>query len=132
MNDQLQQALAAILNKTVAGAEAGLSFLGAEIPEVIQQLLIWKAVQSGVYSIAGLILVFATALITHANLKSTKGFNLFFDEGEIAPWIMVTGPVLAGCFFAGFTVAIKHGLVAVQIYVAPKVFLIEYAASLTK
>ena len=43
MNEQLQQALVAILNKTVASVEAGANFLAAEIPDVIQQLLMWTA-----------------------------------------------------------------------------------------
>lgn len=40
MNEQLQQALATILNKSIEGIDAGVEFMQAELPEVIEQLLI--------------------------------------------------------------------------------------------
>jgi hypothetical protein len=49
MNEQLQQALSAILNKTMSGVDAGISFLSSEIPDVIHQLLVWKMAQASVF-----------------------------------------------------------------------------------
>lgn len=37
MNDQLQEALASIIDKTISGIEAGAAFLQAELPDVIHQ-----------------------------------------------------------------------------------------------
>jgi hypothetical protein len=49
MNDQLQQALLAILNATTSTVASGVNFLQAQLPDVIQQLLIWHAVESLVW-----------------------------------------------------------------------------------
>ena len=42
MNEQLQDALANLLSKTISGIDAGVAFMQAELPDVIMQLLTWK------------------------------------------------------------------------------------------
>lgn len=138
MNEQLQQALAAILNKTMAGVEAGVSFLSAELPDVIQQLLIWKAAQSLVISIGGLLLVVATSVFVRKQsrrIKNQDGYgyraNLVFDgSGDVHPGII--GVIFGAAFGWGFGVAGMLDLTWLQIWLAPKIYLIEYAASLAK
>ena len=45
MNEQLQNALAEILGKTLNGIDAASAFFFSELPDVIQQLLTWYAVK---------------------------------------------------------------------------------------
>lgn len=42
MEEQLQTALAEILSRATQGIDAGTQFLSAQLPDVIQQLLLWK------------------------------------------------------------------------------------------
>ena len=42
MNEQLQNALVNLLTKVTSGMDTATAFLSAELPEVVQQLLVWK------------------------------------------------------------------------------------------
>jgi hypothetical protein len=133
MNEQLQQALAEILNKATAGVESGAAFLQAELPDVIQQLLMWKmaaAILSILISIV-IIYAYAKALISYA--KSDRS-NRFWHDGydTISPFGFTT--LLAGGIASFFCVLciIDSLFDVLQIWIAPKIYLIEYAASLAK
>jgi len=43
MNEQLQTAVVEILNRAISGIDASVDFMQAELPEVIEQLLLWYA-----------------------------------------------------------------------------------------
>ena len=62
VNNNLQDALATLINKTVTGADAATSFLQQQVPDVIHQLLVWKMAEAGV-TIASLILLFIVAFV---------------------------------------------------------------------
>lgn len=151
MNEQLQQALASILGKTMQGVEAGVSFLSTEIPDVIHQLLVWKMAQSSVYLslyiIAAVVGIFLICKSYKTVFEYQRGSNLYYgNRGELEeegrrlmaeygskmPFSMI------GCA-AGFMsiIFLLVGGVAemstvIQIWLAPKIYLIEYAASLAK
>lgn len=126
MNEQLQNALALILGKTVTAAQAGAEFLMAELPDVIHQLLIWKAIMSGLQSLLAITLtvvgVYGYYRLFKWDMKNSsygeKGFPSFL--GGIAGVAVLTA--------AGFLFSMDW----LQILIAPKIYLIEYAASLTK
>lgn len=127
MNDQLQAALAALLNKTIAGIDAGQQFLSTQLPDVINQLLVWNAVLSLVYFVIGAALfvaTFMTILAIHRNREWWDGY-----ERPPASMVMVfTGLI-------GFLISVPiltNDLEWLQIWLAPKVYLIEYAAHLAK
>ena len=151
MNEQLQQALLAILNKAMSGVEAGVSFLSAEIPDVIHQLLMWKMVSSGV----GLLLIlFSVAILTRMAVRgvriitrhSVASSTYIRNTGEIekqaratmddlSPKLPVAIFSIAGCLVSWLVLligGIPLGFVMLKIWLAPKIYLIEYAASLTK
>jgi hypothetical protein len=139
MNESLQQALAGILNKTMAGVEAGVSFLSAELPDVIHQLLLWKMAQSLLLSFGGLLLIAASLVLAYKQSRLVKkpegefGYraNLTFDgDGDIHPGVVVLGVGTAAGLLFGF--AGLTNLDWLQIWLAPKIYLIEYAASLAK
>lgn len=132
MNDQMQQALVAILNKTMSGVEAGTSFLQAELPDVIHQLLAWKLASCLLATLISIIVIFSYWRFIRAFMKSESGSTLKDSWGE------PTGPAFAGLAIGGgasvfsLIVILFDGFTALQIALAPKVYLIEYAASLAK
>lgn len=132
MNDQMQQALFAILNKAMSGVEAGTSFLQAELPDVIHQLLAWKLASSLLAMLIGIIVIFVYWRLVRAFMKSEIDSALKDSRGN------PTTPVFAGLVIGGCASAVSlifiltDGSTALQIALAPKVYLIEYAASLAK
>lgn len=132
MNDQMQQALVAILNKTMSGIEAGASFLQAELPDVIHQLLYWKLASSLLAMLIGIIVIFAYWRLIRSFTKSERGSALKDSWGEPTGFAFA-GLVIGGCASAFSLIVIMcDGFTAMQIALAPKVYLIEYAASLAK
>lgn len=142
MNEQLQQALAQVIEKATDGVQSGVYFLSAELPDVIHQLLMWKMVESLVMCIAGITLTSAMTYIlikysgvgTKLNDSDSRWrahqVTLTHDEdGKIAPWIPVTiaMPVIPAIGFLSLV-----NIDWLKIWIAPKFYLIEYAASLVK
>lgn len=122
MNDDLQKALAEILNKTTQGVEAGVGFLQRELPDVIQQLLIWHGVRSGViFGVLVLGLIISIWLLVKGVMWSNDND---WDAGPLG----VLPLIPAGMCLAGALANLEW----LQILLAPKIFLIEYAASLVK
>lgn len=145
MNDQLEKALVQIIEKASAGVEAGINFLSAEIPDVIYQLLTWKLVEAALYIIINLIVLGLLVLITvkfsgrGSKINPDEGdynnheLTLTHDgDGDLHPGIV--GVVMVDVIAAVITLinVFTYSLVAAQIYVAPKIFLIEYATKLAK
>jgi hypothetical protein len=122
MNDELQKALATILNKTTKGVEAGVDFLQRELPDVIQQLLIWHGVKSGITFTAAIVLF---AICIHWTVRGWKwSVKTEWEAGPIG--LVAALPAM----FLGF--AALESIEWLQILLAPKLYLIEYAASLAK
>lgn len=137
MNEQLQQALTVIINKTMNGVDAGVNFLSAEIPEVIHQLLIWKMVESLAAFIAGVLLIIGTAWFLYKHTRQVKVDQyrmkptwILDGSGEVHPGII--GVAIGSMFTIGFGIDGVTNLTWLQICLAPKLFLVEYAASLVK
>lgn len=120
MNEQLQQALLVIIHKTTNAVGASIDFLSGQIPDVIHQLLVWHAVKSGL--LCTLFLV-ATSLVIFAVYKIEKKTQPI-DRGI---------PSMVGIVVSIFLLfGASQNFEWLQILVAPKIFLIEYATSLVK
>ena len=122
MNDDLQKALAEILNKSTKGVEASVGFLQRELPDVIQQLLIWHGVKSAIFFVISML---ATVLMAWGTKRIWVWARAEDDGSEP---LVVFPAFLVGVSFL-FCV---NQLDWLQIMVAPKLYLIEYAASLAK
>jgi len=46
MNEQLQQAVAELIEKSLSMLQTGADFMAAEIPDVVHQLLMWHMVKA--------------------------------------------------------------------------------------
>ena len=132
MNEELQKALVELLSKANSGIDAASGFLVAELPEVIQQLLMWH----GIYNF--IMMMVAVACISIAStlyVKVIKNLNNkdhwatnstatdFSPSGGLS---LILSIVLIIVFF--FCMNIEW----LQIWIAPKLWLLEYAAQLTK
>ncbi|AZU97844.1 TMhelix containing protein [Vibrio phage LP.2] len=127
MNEQLQNALAAILGKTIEGIDASVEFMQAELPDVISQLLIWYGAKSAIMCTLGILAVLLSAIawlkwVKHCK-KDDEGYHDEFDMYMI-PSVLCIVPAI----FAAMSINLEW----LQIWIAPKIWLIEYAASLTK
>lgn len=129
MNDQLQTALAAILGKATDAVMAGVSFLQAELPDVVRQLLLWKLVEGiSLGAVAGIFL----AVWGIVGFRVTKRISDASDSWERGwPWF-VYGMISIIPVGALSTAFVSNVLNALQIWLAPKIYLIEYAAKLAK
>ena len=129
MNEQLQQAVADLINKSVATAERAGDFIISELPDVVEQLLMYEFWYSFLVFIFGVI-IFPLAITGIVSGAKTCCLIKEDDDTRI-PW-SITKIVLSILFtFVGlFALLGEHDWF--KIWIAPKVWLIEYAANLVK
>lgn len=149
MNEQANKILVELLQKAVSGIDAAVSFSQAQIPDVIHQLLVWKFTKSLLVTLILLVTVPVAIKFVRAMLKREQD-GVFGDEGyswdrnkpkfkptlvwqrdgDISPLSIIFG------FAVGLYVLTAGGLIIdmtwLKIWLAPKLYLIEYAASLMK
>ena len=125
--DPLKQALADTINKLTNGVEKGIDFFNAQMPEVIEQLLIWKIWESAMQCIVGFLILFACWKLPSMVWKKYK-FPEWNEEKQLV--VIMIGSL--GLIFAGIAVSILINFKWLQILIAPKIYLIEYAAELLK
>lgn len=153
MNEQLQKALADILSGVTSSLNTAKDFLLAETPEVIQQLLLWKFWEAIFEVFVGGIIVGVTVF---AVCRFAKHLTLSFQANrdylrtndrneELAAKaredyhdVRVIGfGALGGVgsllsLFGGIPSLYCSTKTALQIWLAPKLYLIEFSASLVK
>ncbi len=123
MDKQLQQAVSSLIEKSLSAFEAGADFMAAQLPEVVQQLLLWHLALSATKAAAAVLLLVVLVVATYKGHKwamACKGYTdpwFFFTMGSVIGWSL--GTIGMTAFW---------NLTWLQIWVAPKIFLIEYAA----
>jgi len=121
--DPLNEALAALIDKTIDGADTAINFLSAELPEVIEQLLMWHFSKN---------LFLATVFIGAAWFFWGK-VTAYLGDGEHHGsdeefFLTFFKWVLSGIFIAcGILIFLVDALF---IFIAPKVYLLEYMRGL--
>jgi hypothetical protein len=127
----LEKALADILTKTTAGIEKGVEFLNAELPEVINQLLIWKAAEALVFMIIFVCVGCGLLLLSKYMSKYAKqNVDDWTEEDRAFYGAMQWAVCIIGIVVT--IAAILSNREWLQIWLAPKIYLIEYAAQLLK
>jgi len=152
MNEELQTALADILLKAAETAETASGFVLAQMPDVVQQLLTWKFVVSIILWVIGIALIVAAPIALkkiqnflppqHSQKHKERAVELdkkgyagrsLEEDGELSRlgynfhrrlvWLVFIAWVPGwAMFFANLT--------WLQIWLAPKIYLIEYATKL--
>ena len=168
----LESSLVSIIQSVQSGVQSGVAFLSEEIPDVLRQLILWKATYYGMWAVLQLLCVYfgikyarrAVVAITiqvgleaatAALKKSIQEMRYAKSVEEIEAWKQVAlelkaTEVAAASGIPKMVVACCAGALAVlvgigaafnvfgnilqvtQLLIAPKVWLIEYAATLMK
>lgn len=116
MNEQLNEALTKLIEKALSGIDAAGDFMAGEVPEVINQLLVWHAVESFIHMIFGLILIFAPIIF------SVKYWKKIEDA--------CAEPFLTLIIFPAIIGSVVFDMDWLKILIAPKIYLLEYAAKI--
>jgi hypothetical protein len=113
----LEQTLVDTINASKAGIEKGIDFAQAQIPDVVQQLLVWKLT-------AALVMTAVCILVIIGCLLAIKKW---FEQSEGA----IIVPTCIIIPFA-FLIGLYSALDAIKIYLAPKLYLLEYVADILR
>ncbi len=146
----LDEALSRLINRSVDAAESvagditnatgtALDFLATEIPDVIQQLLVWHAVESFIWFFLGVLLLASPWFVYWKWGGRGEPSESYYGEARYVETLTHNrlGEVDwdgMGALVLGGAVATTAGLLTtmsslewLQILVAPKLYLLEYA-----
>ncbi|AUR98022.1 TMhelix containing protein [Vibrio phage 1.246.O._10N.261.54.E10] len=141
MNEQLQNAVATILERAITGIDSSVDFMQAELPEVIEQLLMWYAVKGVILIFIGFALmipfIFVARKITSTDIKEATCDSFWvthYDrlENSLGAGAMILSMLTGIASFFGLLIILANIMEPIQIWIAPKIWLMEYAASIVK
>ena len=145
VESQLEVALAEAVTKTVDSIDTAAGFLAAQAPEVISQLLIWHGIRSALLFVLGITVLFAiqhsarhysgqgTLIDPDSGLHKNNHLQTLTHDGNGEWCPRVIGAVFIGGL--GIVMGIDltvNNLDWLQILVAEKIWLLEYAAKIIK
>jgi len=146
----LDEALTRLINRSIDAAEevaggitnatgTALDFLDAEIPDVIQQLLVWHAIESFIWFFLGLMFIAAPWFVywrwggrgaptepKYGEARYEETFTHGYD-GRVSGEAAALFALLSGVTTLADLALILGNLEWLQILVAPKLYLLEYA-----
>lgn len=144
MEAKANEVLVQLLQRAVDGVDQAVAFSQAQIPDVVEQLLQWHFVYSlaqmaGSVALAGLCLWFTMFLYNDFRSDQGATSNGFWKyehgtltrdrDGDLSPaCMMYLGPLI-------FTAMVSYSMFNLdwlKIWIAPKLYLLEYAADLVK
>lgn len=135
MNEELQKVLTGMLNKASEGMDSAKTFLEAEIPDVVTQLLLWHGVYNFIWAVCSVLSFITVAVLLKRifNIVGKENFKATSNGGSDPSFdflkILVMGCISLGFFITGCQI---FNITWLQIWLAPKIFIIEYIASLAK
>ena len=122
ISPESDKAIAAVLNRALEGANAAGDFLKEKLPDVLQQLLLWN-----IWKHSLVVALYLTVMVLSV-LLIRKAWKENWDEA-VAAFVTFVG-IFACVIFSLIMISSLFELV--QLLVAPKVWLLEYAANLLK
>lgn len=151
MNEALQNSLAAIIERATTGIDAGVSFLSGQLPDVVNQLILYTAVINGLWLLLTVVLLPIPFLSWaaykkhwHAEKTADSAYwKAYGNAADIHGERRTEHARRANIFFcilcvsgvANFVTlcgAVTSAATLIQLWLAPKVWLIQYAAALAK
>ena len=125
---ETDQQLAEILKKGLEAAEKTGNFVVEQAPDLIQQLIVWKTCEYIFLIIISIAFMFSLYKWYKSAMKRYDDFDGFYIKTES----FIYG-VYAIVVILIFGIALFHSFFnLIQILLAPKIWLIEYAANLIK
>lgn len=120
--------LAEILKKGLEAAEKTGSFVVEQAPDLIQQLIVWKTCEYILLILISVGLILSIKKWYNSAIKRYGDFDDFIDSVEFVGFSIYSIIVIPI-----FGIALFHSFFKlVQILLAPKIWLIEYATNLIK
>jgi len=144
MKEELQTALAELIQKTLQGVDTTKDFLTAEIPDVVGQLLVWHGVYNLVLFLIAMLIVLIALIVNYKQYKHWTGLTGEQISKMPCEWRSSSNPESARLdggmlalvqlfqFVWILPVGLCFNLTWLQIWIAPKVWLIEYMGNLVK
>ncbi|HGN2348342.1 TPA: hypothetical protein ACKR1W_002776 [Proteus mirabilis] len=139
MNEQVLRALTDLLEKASNGIDSTVAFSQANLPEVIHQLLTWKMTMGVIWSVVGVALIaLAIFMPIWARKAKSNGAIWTYHAGEInyninsVMYDLFRAILPVPILFLGVVIFIGGFSMWLKILLAPKLYLIEYTASLIK
>ena len=130
MSEKLQEAMAEIITKAVSSVEAAGSFIVEQTPDVIKQLLTWKLTEALFF--VGLGVVIGLLSIPFFKLGKYFGAQGRIDNNNDDVQCFLFYALTCICVFIGIVMFFVNMHTVLYIWMAPKVYLIEYASHLAK
>lgn len=138
VKDKATEVLLGLIQKASDGVDSAVAFSQAQIPDVISQLLLWNAVASGILCILGIALVVIPLITLYwltRQLSNKAGWA--HDKRYETTSNLWDGLFCSNLFIGGITIIAGVVIAAknfdwLKIWLAPKLYLLEYAASLLK
>lgn len=121
MNEEAQKILVDLLKKAANGIDSAVAFSQQQIPDVVNQLLVWNAVSSSLIQALCLVIIIGCVIIC---IQAWRKMDDIDGMMIITMFCFTISAILTVVFF--------HYFDWLKIWLAPKLYLIEYAASLVK
>ena len=132
MNEETVNLANDALKSLIESATQTKDFVIDQATDIINQLLYWKFFENLILGIIPLVLVLISLMIV---LICSRDFakNMYEDDISLKSVIFIISTVIGVGGLIGFiTGGFSSLMTALQIYIAPKIFLVEYAAGLVK
>lgn len=133
---ELDKSLALMIEGTVEKGGKLVDWLYEQSPEIVNQLLVWKGVESLLHFILGIILIIVPSLLIFKFTPKLKDFisNSKIKENDkgfifILLSIAISAALLIPTQSFGWDLL---NLTWLKIYISPKVYLLEYLAEVIK
>ena len=134
MNESLQKAITELLTRSVEGVDAATAFISQELPDYVYQLLLWYSFHSVFW---GTVVTFGLGslafvayrrfwILSKNEMAESHNLNLDNEGWYFGRTILGIFAVLP--FIGGFS----YYMEAIKIWIAPKLWLVEYASSFVK
>lgn len=128
LENTANEVLVQILQGAVDATNAAVEFSKAHLPEVVEQLLMWHMIESLMFFASGFLLLIVSGVCCAAICKSWDKIC----RSDLEPFVIVLGIPLLLVMTASGLILIPNSLDWLKILVAPKLYLLEYTASLIK
>ena len=147
MNEQANKILVDLLQKASNGIDAAVTFSQAQIPDVIHQLLVWNFTKSLALTLLMVLTIpfvvkFAMAMLRRQQdgVFDNEGYSwdrgnpkfkptlIWQKDGDLSPLTIIFG--FAIVLYVAILLGVVSDMTWLKIWLAPKLYLIEYATSL--
>ncbi len=127
MNEELQAQLTGILGYIEESVKSAGGFAIEQAPEIVQQLLAWELAENIILSTITVVVFIVSVVFIKKMfpLKKDRWGDVDFGAGLMLAGLIFTSVI-------SFILSICGILAALQIIIAPKIYLIEYAARLMR